>query len=439
MEGGFNELEKNTCYKLIKNRIPVMVIQEYCIFSMLINNSHIMSKLNTIIKNFILISCSIFFVTGCMPAEVKSGRVQMVIDSLSSLFVPDLRMGISDIKVYAGVNGSLVLYGETTNAHLRDEIIKTLYNSGNNLSDSIVILPDTLLNKKYSGLVTLSVINIRKHPDHKSEMVSQSISGTPVRILKNEKSWFLIQTPDDYIGWVESLSIEPMTTGEMDDWRRSDRVIALVNSGWIYSSPDESGVIGDFVAGCIFVREGVVQSHTKVRLPDGREGFIGSRSVTGFNYWKNHVNFTGESIVNTASNFTGVPYLWGGSSTKGFDCSGFSQTVYYLNGIILRRDASLQALHGTNIDISEGYGQLKPGDLLFFGTRNNTGLHVTHVAIYEGDGEYINSAGRIMINSLDSTRSNYNGYRENSLLESKRIIDTNNDPGIIPVREHPWY
>jgi SH3-like domain-containing protein len=416
-----------------------MVIQEYCIFSTLIINSNIMSKLRTIIKNFPAIAFLLFFVTGCMPAVEKTDSLQMVIDSLSSLFVPDLRMGISDIKAHKGVNGSLVLAGETTSAHLRDELIKTLNKSGNKLTDSIVILPDTLADKKYCGLVTLSVINIRKFPDHRAEMVSQSVSGTPVRILKNKKSWFLIRTPDDYIGWVESLSVEPMTSAGMAAWKGSDRVIAIASSGWIYSSPDESGIIGDFVAGCIFVREGVGQSYTKVRLPDGREGFIASRSLTGFNYWKDHVRCTGETIVSTASGFTGVPYLWGGTSSKGFDCSGFSQTVYYLNGIILRRDASLQALHGTKVDISEGYGQLKPGDLLFFGTKKNSGYHVTHVAIYEGDGEYINAAGRIIANSLDSTRINYNGYRENSLLESKRIIGVNNDPGIIPVREHPWY
>ena len=118
---------------------------------------------------------------------------------------------------------------------------------------------------------------------------------------------------------------------------------------------------------------------------------------------------------------------------KAVDCSGFSQSVYYLNGIILLRDASLQALHGLNVDISSGYGQLRPGDLLFFGTKENSKLHVTHVAVYKGDREYINSSGRVMINSLDSTRSNYNGYRVNSLLSAKRIIGVNDDPGIVSI------
>jgi cell wall-associated NlpC family hydrolase len=130
--------------------------------------------------------------------------------------------------------------------------------------------------------------------------------------------------------------------------------------------------------------------------------------------------------------------LWGGTSSKAFDCSGFSKTVYYLNGLILFRDASQQALHGLSVDITPDQGKMKPGDLLFFGSRDNTKLHVNHVAVYRGDSEYINSSGRVRINSLDSTRCNYND-RAQSLLAVKRIIGVADDPGIIPINSHPWY
>ena len=88
----------------------------------------------------------------------------------------------------------LILKGETTNPHIADAIIKTLSNNSNKLVDSIIIFPDTLVNKKYTGLATLSVINIRKQPDHRAEMVSQAVLGTPVRILKNER--VLVIDPD---------------------------------------------------------------------------------------------------------------------------------------------------------------------------------------------------------------------------------------------------
>jgi cell wall-associated NlpC family hydrolase len=105
----------------------------------------------------------------------------------------------------------------------------------------------------------------------------------------------------------------------------------------------------------------------------------------------------------------------------------------------LQRDASLQALHGSVVDITAGYNSLKNGDLLFFGSKENGKNHVTHVAIYLGNNDYINSSGRVMINSLDSTKGNYVSYRMTSLLSAKRIIGTEDDPGIVKVSKHPWY
>jgi len=403
------------------------------------NNSEILMKPLSIIKNLILSACLIGIMAGCKPSGEKSFSIQAEIDSISAAFIPDPRMGIGDINVKEDDAGVLILTGETTDPHLRDALIKTLSDKGNRLIDSIIILPDTLLNKKYRGLATLSVINMRKQPEHSAEMVSQAVLGTPVRILKNKESWLLIQTPDQYLGWTESSSVEQMTIEEMAEWKESDRVITIVNSGWIYSATDESGVVGDFTAGCILVKTGYKQGYAKVGLPDGREGYISSRFLMDFNIWKTNVKCTGGSIVKSASSLLGLPYLWGGTSSRGVDCSGFSKTVYFLNGIILYRDASQQALHGMNVDITSDYSQMTPGDLLFFGTRENSKLRVTHVAIYTGDSEYINSSGRVQVNSLDSTRSNYNGYRKNLLLTARRIIGAGDDPGIVNVKSHPWY
>jgi len=293
---------------------------------------------------------------------------------------------------------------------------------------------------KKMGIVTLSVINMRKEPDHASELVSQSILGTPVTILGDTNSWLHIETPDNYTGWVEGASVQIMSKEEMEKWRSVKKVIYMENTGWLYDSPSgKSGVVGDLVGGNILEKTGESAGFVSVILPDGRKGYINSKKVTDFNEWKNSVISPDDNLCSLARTYLGIPYLWGGTSSKGADCSGFVQSVFFRNGLILRRDASLQALHGSSVDISDGFSRLKKGDLLFFGSVKNGSKHVTHVALYLGNNEYINSAGRVLINSLDSAKTDFNKRRMSTILEAKRIIGISNDPGIVPVFKHPWY
>jgi SH3-like domain-containing protein len=371
------------------------------------------------------------------PAEKN---LQAEIDSIATSFVPDQRIGICRISAINSKDGSLVLKGETTNPEAKKQIIKTLSNQGIELIDSILILPDTLNNENYLGLVSISVTNLRRNPDHKSELVSQSLMGTPVSILKKENSWFLIQTPDKYIAWTESSSVVPMNARERNGWKKSERVIYIRNSGWIYNeASDKSDVVGDLVAGCIMEKSGESGSFVKVKLPDGREGFVNLNDVKDFDIFRSQSKPDGNNVVKIAGSLIGIPYLWGGSSTKGVDCSGFVQNVYFMNGLILMRDASQQALHGDYVDLSDGFTQLKSGDLLFFGSQQNSKPRVTHVAIYIGNNEYINSSGRVMISSLDSTSNIFVRYRLKSLLSARRISGVKNDPGITSISEHSWY
>lgn len=379
----------------------------------------------------------LFILISCQNSVEK--KLQLEIDQIAARFVPDKRIGICNVKAKSGVKGTIILTGETTSLQAKQDITKTLYNKGISLIDSIIILPDSTKNRNYLGLVTLSVINLRKEPAHSSELVSQAILGTPLLILKNTGSWLLVQTPDNYISWTEESSVRTMTRTEMTAWKKSTRVIYCENTGWLYDSTSvSSGVVGDLVGGSLLEKTGELNGFISVDLPDGRKGFAEKQKLTDFDTWKNTVSGNEESICKVAVTYMGLPYLWGGSSTKGVDCSGFVQSVYFRNGVILARDASLQALHGLKIDISDGYSRLKKGDLLFFGSKENGMSHVTHVAIYLGKNEYINSSGRVMINSLDS-QVNYSSYRQNSLLTTKRIIGVEGDPGIVPVNKHPWY
>lgn len=368
--------------------------------------------------------------SSCRKSE---DRITGEIKKIAQKFVPDRRTEIFDVTVKEGSGDMVILKGETTIPAAKDTLLKSLNNRDNNIIDSILILPDTSVNKKFMGLATLSVINLRKEPDHASELVSQAVLGTPLLILKQYDGWLMVRTPDQYISWTESSSVRKTSPAEMNVWRSSDRMIYLQNTGWIYANPSKSAVTGDIVAGGIVSKSGEAGDMFRIVLPDGREGFIEKTSLKRFTEFISDT-VSGETIIMRAESMIGIPYLWGGSSPKGADCSGFVQNVFFMNGIIVQRDASQQALHGKPVDISENFNNLKAGDLLFFGGPD----HISHVAIFKGETEYIHSSGRVMINSLDSTRNNYSPYRRSTLRKAMRIIGNDGD-GIVQIKKHPWY
>lgn len=386
---------------------------------------------------FLALAIIVLSIDSCKPLPLT--EIQDGIDRIADRYVPDQREGIADITVSEGPENTLVLKGETDYRALKQELTDSLSSKGYNVIDSIMLLPGDDLGEYRYGVVSLSVINLRKSPGHSNELVSQSVMGTPLKLLKDSGYWLLVQTPDRYISWTEKSAVQQMTESEFDNWRKASKLICTNNSGWIYESSEEKKVIGDFVAGCVVKSAGRRGAHEKIILPDGREGYIRKESVVDYEVWKNSITPVGADIYNVASGMMGIPYLWGGSSTKAVDCSGFVQTVYFMNGIILPRDASLQALNGLPLDISAGWQELMAGDLLFFGSVSNSRPRVTHVAIYKGESEYIHSSGRVMVNSLDSARTNYSSYRRNSLLSARRVIGTESYPGISFVRDHNWY
>lgn len=382
-------------------------------------------------KNVIRLSVAGLLLVSC------SGNIDVIseeVKKLSGQFVPDKRIDIAEIEARKGGGDTIILKGETTLPELKNTIIKTLSDRDILLIDSIYILPDTTVNDDNMGLATLSVINLRRHPSHSSELVSQAVMGTPLMVLKTQGSWLMVRTPDMYISWTERSSVRIVNKNEMEEWRRSDRVVYEKSSGWLYTNIAETGVVSDLVAGCIMARTGDAREYARIMLPDGREGLVIKADITPLARLISRVDVRGEDIEARARTLMGVPYLWGGSSSKGVDCSGFVQTVFFMNGIITPRDADQQALYGDPVDISNGYGNLSKGDLLFFGTADD----ISHVAIYLENGEYIHSSGRVMVNSLDSLHHNYSRNRHNSLVKAQRYLSSG-DPGVVQINNHSWY
>jgi len=146
--------------------------------------------------------------------------------------------------------------------------------------------------------------------------------------------------------------------------------------------------------------------------------------------------------VRTGKQFMGVPYVWGGTSSKGLDCSGFTKLVYFLHGVILQRDASQQVLNGKLIDEKGDFSNAQKGDLVFFGTKatpENPKERVVHVGIYIGDMKFIHASDYIRINSFDPADPLYDEYNTNRYLRTKRIIGEVGTKGIERIFENEFY
>ncbi|MBW6501217.1 MAG: C40 family peptidase [Bacteroidales bacterium] len=373
-----------------------------------------------------------------LPDRKDLIRYSAGLDSLSAVLVPDKREGIIDARL-SGSGSNPILKGETDQQTVKDEIVAFLTGKGLQFTDSLNVLPDTSVIKKQWALVNVSVCNIRSEPSHAAELVSQAVMGTPVRILKVHRGWYFIQTPDLYLGWVDAEGIFPMGSGELQRWKDSPRIIYLPKTGDIYDEPSGNGIVSDIVAGSILEAGDAAGTFTRVMLPDGRSGFIPKSDTGLLDNWLSKTEPSPENLLKTARSFMGIPYLWGGTSVKGFDCSGFVKMIYCLNGIILARDASLQFRHGIRLGRSAYPDSLITGDLLFFGSERDGVPRPTHVGMYIGDTEFIHASGMVKINSLDSARANFSRGRRDSFLGVRRISGAVPGEGLQLVSGHNWY
>ncbi len=378
------------------------------------------------------------FLNNCQNNNMKT--VDSKIDEVKNKFAPDKRVAVFDIR-YKNKEGKIFLSGESDNPNAVDELIMHFEKQKIQFENNIKTLPDTDLGEKKYGIVNLSVANIRSNPKHPAELATQSLLGTAVNVLKEEDGWYLIQTPDKYISWVDDDGIFLVDEVELNKWKKSKKIIVAEHNAVAYQKPDQnSDKVSDLVMGDILKFVGHENKFTKVEFPDAREAYVISDFTHSYETWSSDSVSSEQTILNTAKGFVGLPYLWGGTSIKGVDCSGFTKTVYYMNGVILPRDASQQVHVGELIDTEDRFANLLRGDLLFFGRKKTESEKekITHVAIYVGDKKYIHSSGRVRYNSLNKDDEDFNQHRYDTFIRAKRIIGKY-DNGENLVKNNPFY
>jgi hypothetical protein len=230
------------------------------------------------------------------------------------------------------------------------------------------------------GLCNLSIVPLRSGPSHQVELISQVLFGEHFKVLEKRKEWSKIRLAfDRYEGWIDNKQYE-----------------LILQETYVQLTESTSFLVGNLVDFITNDREVLSTLTLGAHLPHFSENklHVGNHH---FQYEGAFISGKKEkrNLIKTAFLFLNTPYLWGGKTPFGIDCSGFSQMVYKLNGYQLLRDASAQATQGEVLSFIE---ESEPGDLAFFD--NNEGA-ITHVGIIMKDNYIIHAHGNVRIDRLD--------------------------------------
>lgn len=291
------------------------------------------------------------------------------------------------------------------------------------------------------AVIQASAVYMQQSPDYESANVSQTSMGKVVEVLDTEGYWTKIRTPEPYEGWVNTMCLAFMTEEEKDAYIAAPKYICVEEYTHVYSGQSlKSEPVSDLLMGDI-IRKGDMETRlwAEVILPSGQKAWVKDSKVRDFTFWARSYGFSREkekkqpeptaaNIVAVAKRFLGSAYVWGGMSVKGFDCSGLAGFAYFMNGILLPRDAKDQVRCGVSVPVEE----MQAGDLVFFGETK-----VSHVGICTAPGKIIHSSQIVRSNSLDSGSADYYGR---NIIAVRRILGhVDTGEGAISIINSPLY
>ena len=285
----------------------------------------------------------------------------------------------------------------------------------------------------------LSSIYMRTAPDYESALETQELMGTVVEVAGEKGYWREIVSPQPYMAWCTEKGIVEMSPEAIEAYERAPKCMFTDLYGHLYESPScKAATVCDLVGGDVMRlaggkgeiagqdgkdgkgKDGKGKGRwTAVMLPSGKTGWVKSDQIRPHEGFRSIAMGEGdaesisdrqmEKIIATAFRLKGVPYLWGGMTPKGVDCSGLVRWSCLMNGILLPRNASQMISCGDEVSLTlpqdgkaAGIEDLRRGDLVFFGTPAKDGAkqRVTHIGIYIGNNRIIHSSHLVRVNSL---------------------------------------
>jgi len=257
------------------------------------------------------------------------------------------------------------------------------------------------------AVISTAVAPIHKEPSFLSEMVTQVLIWESVQILEESDNWAHVIMADGYNGWLHSFyfcqsealvsNFQYLTKRVTPVYRELDNIDTIVS---ILS-------FGSKIPICE-----KLDTYSKIYLPDGSFAYM--------DYQEEIDAYNRQSIITLAESLQGVPYLWGGKSSFGYDCSGFVQMILKVIDISIKRDASLQM--DTNDLVKIDMNQAQPGDLIFFSNNNI----INHVGFIIDEGKIIHCSGQVKIESIIEGNSNFNeklGNLSKTIMSISGLLD----------------
>ncbi|HWD17957.1 MAG TPA: SH3 domain-containing C40 family peptidase [Verrucomicrobiae bacterium] len=381
------------------------------------------------VKHLALAAAALWLAASCSthraPQPMPSAPTPLApLTRVKQKFAPDSHVAIFTVEARLE-DGQYILTGDVDNPDAKREAAAAVAELGHPVADHIRVLPSPDLGAKTWGIASLSVLNVREKPGNFAEMGTQILMGNAFKIWKKETNWWLVQSQDHYLGWVEN-GFTASTAQDVKNWNDAALLIVTALDGQILAQPKADAAPMSDVVLCDLVKRLEEQGDwLRVGLPDGRSGWLPKTACADFAAWQKERRPTAENIERAARSFMGRPYFWGCNSPRGMDCSGFTKLVFYLNGIALDRNASQQARQGTEAPLDDHFSHLKKGDLLFFGHRASEQAPelVNHVGIYLGDKLFIHASGMIHISSLDENSPLLDARRRRGLLHARRFLE----------------
>lgn len=403
--------------KRAAQRVPTLASRRRCVFKP--------SLLAGIVVLLIVVTS--LLPLGCRKIPTDAEILQTVQSILAEISVThklDGREVVFEISPTVEKR-TITLQGKTSEPSLKDELISRVsVIKGAKVQDAVEVLPSKSLGDKTFALVKEPVINLGDGPGRNqgSHVVTQAKIGDILMLLEEKDGWYLAQmAADRYLGWVSDREIWRVDKATLSSYLSGKVALVVAKMTPALGTPGGKEIFDkNLVQGVVLPVKSADERWVAVNLPGRDLAYVKAPDVKVFDRIDQVFaeKKGADAVIATAKRYLGLGYLWGGTTAYGFDCSGFTQFCFRMNGYFLRRDADMQYEMGEAVPDRKN---LKPGDLVFFETYKKG---PSHVGIYIGDSRFIHagSSKGVAINSFDPSHSEYSLDLDRRYLGARRII-----------------